>query len=67
MSFELRRKMQKELDDLKLKISELENTLRPMEHKNSMEYQKLLKELERSYKRKGELIAVLKTIRQFER
>jgi len=59
--------MQQELDDTKLRISELENALQITDHKNTIEYQKVEREREREYKRKDKLTEALRTIGQFER
>lgn len=56
--------MQKELDELNLKISELENTLRVMKYKNNVD-QEMLRELEQSYKRKGILKQTLEVLGQY--
>jgi len=67
MTYEIRQRMQKEMDRIKLRISELENMLRLIKNRNTIEYRKLLKELERSYKEKGEFEVALRIIGQYER
>jgi len=67
MAYEMRHRMQKDLDGIKLRISELENTLREMENHNSLEYRNKLRDLEQYYRRKGELKGALKIMGQYGR
>ena len=67
MAYELRLRMEKELESIKLKIAQYENKLKYEYERGSYEYYKTLKEQEQLIKRKKELEDALRLIGQFER
>lgn len=66
-AYEIRRKMEEELDNIKLKIAQCDNKLKYAYKIGSHEYYHALEELERLIKRKTELEDALRLIGQFER
>ena len=67
MAYELRLRMEKELESVKLKIARYDNKLKYEYERGSYEYYQALKEQEELIKRKKELEDALRLIGQFER
>jgi len=66
-AYELRLRMEKELESVKLKIARCDNKLKYEYERGSHEYYKALEEQEQLIKRKKELEDALRLIGQFER
>jgi len=67
MAYEIRCRMEEELENIKLKIARYDNKLKYEYERGSHEYYKALKEQEQLIKRKKELEDALRLIGQFER
>ena len=66
-AYEIRCKMEEELENVKLRIAQYDNKLKYEYDRGSYEYYKVLKEQEQLIKRKKELEDALRLIGQFER
>ena len=66
-AYELRLRMEKELENVKLKIAQYDNKLKYEYDRGSYEYYQALKEQEELTKKKKELEDALRLIGQFER
>ena len=67
MAYEIRCRMEEELENIKLKIAQYDNKLKYEYDRGSHEYYKALKEQEQLIERKKELEDALRLIGQFER